>query len=98
MQTEPPKNYLEIGAGSGHVARVLNHFFDFETIHLMDIASRYGDRLQQVPNAVEWIGDWDASGASGLSLVGLDSLVMGNSPLPQQGVICSGLQPMRSWS
>lgn len=55
-QSMTPKRYLEIGAGAGHVARVFNHFFAFESIHLVD-NGHYSGRLDQVPQAIEWVGD-----------------------------------------
>lgn len=57
LLTDPPKRYLEIGAGSGNVARVLDNFFNFEKVHLIDDGKHYGGRLEQVPKATEWIGD-----------------------------------------
>jgi hypothetical protein len=57
LLTDPPKTYLEIGAGSGNVARVLDDFFDFEKVYLIDDGKHYGGRLEQVPKATEWIGD-----------------------------------------
>ncbi len=50
-------NYLEIGAGAGHVARVLDDLFSFDAIRLIDDDKLYGGRLEQVPNAIEWVGD-----------------------------------------
>ena len=57
LMSDPPKRYLEIGAGSGNVARVLDSFFDFDAVHLIDDGKHYGGRLKQVPKATEWIGD-----------------------------------------
>jgi predicted O-methyltransferase YrrM len=55
----PLRSYLEIGAGSGYVAKMFDSFFRFDTIHLIDW-DQHGwssGRRQRVPNAVEWIGD-----------------------------------------
>lgn len=57
QQPDQPKSYLEIGAGAGHVARVLDHFFNFSAIRLIDDGKHYSGRLQQVPKAQEWVGD-----------------------------------------
>lgn len=55
-QPEQPKSYFEIGAGSGHVARVFDTFFDFDVVRLIDIR-QYPERLVNMPKAVEWVGD-----------------------------------------
>jgi hypothetical protein len=51
------RNYLEIGAGAGHVARVWDTFFEFSEIALIDNGKLYSGRLEQALRAREWIGD-----------------------------------------
>jgi hypothetical protein len=63
LLTDPPKRYLEIGAGSGNVARVLDNFFDFDIVRLIDDGKHYSGRLEQIPKAIEWIGDSTSSEA-----------------------------------
>ncbi len=57
LRTDPPRCYLEIGAGSGHVDRVLDTFFDFDKVYLIDDQKHYSGRLTQIPKATEWIGN-----------------------------------------
>ena len=65
------KHYLEIGAGCGHTARVLDSFFDFETVRLIDNEEHYRDRLDQIPKAQEWAGD-SMSPDAGVAVVAWD--------------------------
>lgn len=51
-----PKRYFEIGAGAGNVAKMFHYYMGFDSIHLVD-NDHYKGRLDQVPQATEWIGD-----------------------------------------
>lgn len=50
-------NYLEIGAGTGWTAKVMDSFLQFEQVRLIDNGVRYSGRLERVPKALEWVGD-----------------------------------------
>lgn len=60
-QDMPIKNYLEIGAGAGIVAKTTDELFGgFERLHVIDNNGydfSMRDRAKRLPQAVEWIGD-----------------------------------------
>ncbi len=55
-----PMRYLEIGAGSGMVAKTIDSVMHFATMHVID--NNYydfaqSDRADRLPDATEWVGD-----------------------------------------
>jgi hypothetical protein len=54
-----PWNYLEIGAAAGGTARLMNDFFHFDRLHIIDDNQlpKHVHRKQNVPQAVEWVGN-----------------------------------------
>ncbi len=53
------RRFLEIGAAAGGTARLLDDFLSFESIHIIDdnALGLQEHRHQNIPGAVEWIGD-----------------------------------------
>lgn len=53
------RRFLEIGSAAGGTARILDDFLKFDSIHIVDDNSLglQDLRKENLPNAVEWIGD-----------------------------------------
>jgi len=59
QQEHQPRCYLEIGGGAVSTSRLMNDFFHFDKLHIVDKNDlpKHASKSRNIPQAIEWTGN-----------------------------------------